>query len=807
MKQIRRFSGLGWLPLLVLLALSVAGCRSQGPAVTPTAPSAATDAPQALPAIEAVALVEPESGGLVRLRSGAEVSIPPQALSAKAAVTLRTLGSSPAAPVPRSSLGQIYEFALEDGELTGVALLRLPLPAGVTPDQYDVAPYRWNGSAWERINSRLTGDMLQFGVNAPGIFGLQGTWRLADATLTLIKPDTPAVQMLTPLAVAGQYRFSALPLMTGEYVQARLTLKQDVSGGAGRVTGNPALDATVTEAALWFRPDPTRAQGLIDFSHVFEFAPGDLDVAPGSTTRLYALLEVDDASAATRRLSTGIEYTQILPIQIVGMEVARPELASEGQYGLRWHVQLNGQTFQFIEALGTRLPLEAFLAQGGLGDYRITLEADTTGAWAPVSNEVTVQLALRPTEGPTPSLEATPEGLVAITSPTPAPEDGSPPAVGQPATPTRRPTPIGGPAPTSTPTPETVAIGPGATPTPTRPAWASVFWADRYNLTPGECTTLHWQVENVIEVFLDGQGVSGRDTRQVCPSQTTSYTLRVRSTAGIREFTIPITVTAQGQAAIEFTADSYRVAPSQCTVLRWRVTNVRAVYLNNQGVSGEASQQVCPTVTTDYTLRVESADGTVTNRTITIVIAAGPVVDMRFWADQYTLAPNVCTTLHWIVRNVREVFLNDEGVAGDGARQICPTEEQINTLRAITNDGQEAYQFISLASGYPNLAAGEIIAQGIVNDVTRQDDLDPITPGAQPGYSLVVDGINLLFAGTGGWSQAAANLRLPQQFLDSWTDDLVSWPINPGQLVEFRANCEGSTCTLQVNSYLYLRSP
>lgn len=804
----------GWWLVASLLALLLAGCRQEQPAATPTLPSD-TAVQETLPAVEALALIEPEAGGAVRLRDGAEVSLPPQALSTESTVTLRVLDDPPSAPIPRSLLGHAYEFTVEDGELTGVALLRVPLPAAAASDQYELASYHWNGANWERLNSRRIGDVLQFGIGAPGIFALQGTWRLADATLALVKPETASGQTASSLTVNGQYRFSALPVLSGEYLQARLVLKQDVSGGAGRVTGNPELDTTVAEATLYFRPDPAQAQGLIDFSQVFEVPPSNLNIPPGGTTRLYASLTVEDGVAPTRRLSTGIEYTQILPIRIVEMSVVRPKLAAEGQYPLRWHVRLNGQTFSLLDAIDTRLALDDILARGGLGDYRFTLETETTGIWAPVSNEVTVQLALKPTETPLASPEPSSGTLVAITSPTPA-MSGTVPGGSLPVTPTRRPTPIGGgPLPSATPTPAAGATSQPPAVVPTRPAWANVFWADHYVLNLGECTNLHWHVENVNQVFFNGAATEGSNTRQECPQQTTSYILRIISNAGTEEIVLPITVSTQAQTAIEFTADSYRIAPGQSTVLRWRVTGVKEVYLNDKGVGGEDSAIVSPTTETPYTLRVVSLNGTSTERTIRIMVSAAALVDARFWADQYTMRLGTCTTLHWIVRDVREVYLNGAGVEGTGTQQVCPDGDTFFTLSVVPNDGSGPYDFdVSIASGDPVLTSGEIIAQGIVNEITYQADLDSLTSGEQAGYKLVVDGINRLFAESGNWSQAAVTLRVPQEFVTPSEDEEgllppISWPINPGQWVEFRAKCAGATCVLELTptAYLYLRSP
>lgn len=53
------------------------------------------------------------------------------------------------------------------------------------------------------------------------------------------------------------------------------------------------------------------------------------------------------------------------------------------------------------------------------------------------------------------------------------------------------------------------------------------FWADETALNQAGCTLLHWEVENVREVYLDGEGIVGQGERQVCPNATTPYELKV----------------------------------------------------------------------------------------------------------------------------------------------------------------------------------------------------------------------------------------------------------------------------------------
>ena len=107
------------------------------------------------------------------------------------------------------------------------------------------------------------------------------------------------------------------------------------------------------------------------------------------------------------------------------------------------------------------------------------------------------------------------------------------------------------PAPTLTPTftlpPPTFTPTSSATPTTTATSITPVevsFRADSTNLTVGKCTTIRWDVEHAIAVFLDGEGVVGHDTRQVCPRTTTTYNLHVQAVSGDVDQSISINVNA-----------------------------------------------------------------------------------------------------------------------------------------------------------------------------------------------------------------------------------------------------------------------
>ncbi len=146
-------------------------------------------------------------------------------------------------------------------------------------------------------------------------------------------------------------------------------------------------------------------------------------------------------------------------------------------------------------------------------------------------------------------------------------------------------------------------------------------------------------------------------------------------------------------------ADSQYITAGQCTTIRWEVGNVSAVYFvtgnNVEGVGGVDSRVVCPPATTTYVLRVVRLDGVVQDFPITINVQQ-PNATINFWADAYTVTPGQCTTLRWDVQNVQAVFLNEQGVAGQGAQQVCPSQTTTWTLRVVLNDGSQQTRQVTI---------------------------------------------------------------------------------------------------------------
>ena len=76
----------------------------------------------------------------------------------------------------------------------------------------------------------------------------------------------------------------------------------------------------------------------------------------------------------------------------------------------------------------------------------------------------------------------------------------------------------------------------------------------------------------------------------------------------------PTPTTSPNEPIVQFSANSTQLQAGECTTFSWLVTNVQAVFFEDEGVRGDdnggpVTQQECPDETTTYTLRVTRLDG------------------------------------------------------------------------------------------------------------------------------------------------------------------------------------------------------
>jgi hypothetical protein len=198
------------------------------------------------------------------------------------------------------------------------------------------------------------------------------------------------------------------------------------------------------------------------------------------------------------------------------------------------------------------------------------------------------------------------------------------------------------------------------------------FTADHTNLSPGECAALMWSVQGGEAVVLDGQPVPFSGGSEVCPEETTRYTLAVYAGVGPpsppaaeRELVIAVgepeattpsptyaaptatvrpTATAPGATATQpsgcpggpvisfFTASPSTITAGQSSTISWgAVTNgntsqlVGSVVINPGlgEVGSPGSRVVSPGSTTTYTLVATGCGGTAQQQ---VTVTVNPAV-------------------------------------------------------------------------------------------------------------------------------------------------------------------------------------
>jgi hypothetical protein len=247
------------------------------------------------------------------------------------------------------------------------------------------------------------------------------------------------------------------------------------------------------------------------------------------------------------------------------------------------------------------------------------------------------------------------------------------------------------------------------------------FTADRTLIAPGEPVTVRWHVEGVKEVYfyIEGQdwrghGVAGVAERQVHPTQTTVYRLRVvkrDDQVEVRGIEIHVRAAAILPFGQVFEADKSVVRPGECLTFRWHVEGVREVYFyaegqnwQEHGVAGVAEQQVCPSQTTIYRLRVVKADGSVEKHGIGIQVRPAELEAYKIiTVDRALIQPGECATFRWHVEGVKAVYFYAEGenwqhhgVAGVAEQRVCPSQTTTFCLRVVKADDSLEVHYIAV---------------------------------------------------------------------------------------------------------------
>ena len=126
---------------------------------------------------------------------------------------------------------------------------------------------------------------------------------------------------------------------------------------------------------------------------------------------------------------------------------------------------------------------------------------------------------------------------VCVSSPPPTDTPASPAATLPPPTETPVPAPTTTlPPPTETPLPVPTITAPPPTPV----VW---FRLDNNPIPVGDCTMVRWDTTDALDVYVDGEWVNLSGGREVCPTTSQEYHLRVVGRAGEQTYTLVLGVT------------------------------------------------------------------------------------------------------------------------------------------------------------------------------------------------------------------------------------------------------------------------
>ena len=224
------------------------------------------------------------------------------------------------------------------------------------------------------------------------------------------------------------------------------------------------------------------------------------------------------------------------------------------------------------------------------------------------------------------------------------------------------------------------------------------FDANPPTITAGQCSIISWDVGNA-ETITITPGVTTNNrpqgTAQVCPTQTTTYTLTATNATNAKQATASLTVTVTAAPTTMASITRFEAVPTNITsgessTLQWATLNAVTVTLNGQSVQPNGSQVVNPTQTTTYTLVATGTDGRPVTATAVVTVTAGSVPRiLQFGLNPATINVGGQAQLTWQVENATSVSISPGigTVDATGSRTVNPTVSTTYVITATNANG------------------------------------------------------------------------------------------------------------------------
>ncbi len=219
------------------------------------------------------------------------------------------------------------------------------------------------------------------------------------------------------------------------------------------------------------------------------------------------------------------------------------------------------------------------------------------------------------------------------------------------------------------------------------------FSADSEAIYEGDSVTLEWYVTGADTISIDNDigSIPFQGSKEVSPTETTTYTLTATNEAGSTKDEIEIEVATSNTPLIaNFSRSPVNIVSGNSSTLQWTVINATSISID-QGigaVQASGSRSVSPTAKTTYTLTASSDNGTAT-KSVTVYVIVKPIIN-GFTANPSTIASGETSTLSWDITGADSISISPDVGAISGFTQSCevsPTIDKTYTLTATNAAG------------------------------------------------------------------------------------------------------------------------
>ncbi|HKR31422.1 MAG TPA: alkaline phosphatase family protein [Terriglobales bacterium] len=284
------------------------------------------------------------------------------------------------------------------------------------------------------------------------------------------------------------------------------------------------------------------------------------------------------------------------------------------------------------------------------------------------------------------------------------------------------------------------------------------------SVNQGLSATLAWSATNATSVSIDnGIGTVGlSDSRQITPTNNTTYTATATGAGGTASASVAVTVIPKPTVSVQITPST--VKAGNTATITWTSSNATSVTLDNGigAVAASGSRTITPSNTATYTATAAGAAGMVT-AAATITVVFPPTIS--FAASPSSITQGASTTLSWTSTNADSVSI-DNNIGAEppnGSVVVSPTSPTAYTATATGPGGTISSTFkvdvsnpplptVSLSVTPTTISAGQIatLSWTSTNGVSAAIDTGvgnvalngnfQVSPGSTKTFTITVQG-------------------------------------------------------------------